>query len=300
MNWKTLVLVLFCFCGSTLHAATLVDSIGIEINDKDTVILHAVSKGESFYSIARKYHVGFQALMSFNNASGSSLTVGQTLRIPKSVKPAVPVTIGPPVSTANEPKPKQKIPQLLLDLLKKDVKDSIKGSKYIVKKGDYLYSIAKLKNVNIQDIKHANNLRSNNLKIGQELIIPDKKMMRIAKDTIKEEEKIDTTTKIRSTAHFVKSVREIHETGVANWIKTDATGASGRSFALHRTAPLGTIIKVTNTMNNKSVLVKVIGPLPDTGENENIIIKLSATAAKMLGVINDKFQASLHYAVPKE
>lgn len=300
MNWKIIVLLLFCFCGSKLQASALVDSIGIEINDKDTIILHAVSKGESFYSISRRYHVGFQTLMSFNNASGSSLTVGQTLRVPKSVKPAAPVKVGPPPAPPVESKSKQKLPQLLLDLLKKEEKDTVKGSKYIVKKGDYLYSIAKSKNVNIQDIKNANNLKSNNLKIGQQLIIPDKRTMSVAKDTIEEEEKIDTIAKIRSSAHFVKSVREIHETGVASWIKTDASGSSGRSFALHRTAPLGTIIKVTNTMNNKSVLVKVIGPLPDTGENENIIIKLSATAAKMLGVINDKFQASLHYAVPKE
>lgn len=45
-------------------------------------------------------------------------------------------------------------------------------NKYIVKKGDTLYSISLKYNVNIDDLKKINNLESNILNIGQTLIIP--------------------------------------------------------------------------------------------------------------------------------
>ena len=67
-------------------------------------------------------------------------------------------------------------------------------------------------------------------------------------------------------------------------------------YALHRTAPIGTIIKVTNRMNNNSVYVKVIGILPSTGDNENILIKITQAAAQRIGALDQRFQAELSYA----
>ncbi len=49
-----------------------------------------------------------------------------------------------------------------------------KGNIYIVKKGDTLYQIAKQFGVSVTDIKALNNLTSDALTIGQELIIPKK------------------------------------------------------------------------------------------------------------------------------
>ena len=43
---------------------------------------------------------------------------------------------------------------------------------YIIKKGDSLYQIAKKYNTTVEEIKKTNNLSSNNLSIGKELIIP--------------------------------------------------------------------------------------------------------------------------------
>jgi len=52
---------------------------------------------------------------------------------------------------------------------------------------------------------------------------------------------------------------------------------------------------ITNPMNNKSVAVKVVGKLPDTSENENVMIKISASAAKKLGVLDSRFLAEISY-----
>lgn len=46
---------------------------------------------------------------------------------------------------------------------------------YDVKKGDNLYSIAQKFNVNVNELKNINNLSSNILSVGQQLIIPEKK-----------------------------------------------------------------------------------------------------------------------------
>jgi hypothetical protein len=53
-------------------------------------------------------------------------------------------------------------------------------------------------------------------------------------------------------------------------------------------------------MNNKTVIVKVIGRLPSTSENGNILIKLSESAAKKLNVRDEKFLVELTYSLPEE
>jgi hypothetical protein len=88
--------------------------------------------------------------------------------------------------------------------------------------------------------------------------------------------------------------KELHEQGIASWIE-DADINPNKYFALHRTAPVGTVIKVTNKMNNKMIFVKVVGSLPATGDNENLIIKISKASAEKLGVRDRKFQCELSY-----
>lgn len=91
-------------------------------------------------------------------------------------------------------------------------------------------------------------------------------------------------------------VREYNETGMAAWIK-DGSLNQNKYYALHRTAPLGTIVKVNNRMNGDYVFVKVVGQLPDTGDNDKQIIKISEAAARKIGAVNEHFQVELSYGV---
>ena len=52
------------------------------------------------------------------------------------------------------------------------LKETSPSSTYIVKKGDTLYSIANKYNTTVQELKLINNLTSNSISIGQQLIIP--------------------------------------------------------------------------------------------------------------------------------
>ncbi len=82
-----------------------------------------------------------------------------------------------------------------------------------------------------------------------------------------------------------------HETGTASWYGRELHGkktASGEVFdmyglsAAHRTLPFGTIVRVTNLNNFKSVKVKVNDRGPFV---KNRIIELSYGAAKELGFV---------------
>ena len=103
---------------------------------------YIVKKGDSLWSIASKNNTTVSELKKINNLSSNSLSIGQLLKLP--------TTTDNNNNTSNK-------------------------NIYIVKKGDSLYKIANNYNTTVDNIKNANNLTSNNLFIGQILIIPEQK-----------------------------------------------------------------------------------------------------------------------------
>lgn len=104
---------------------------------------YTVQKGDSLYSIATKFGTSVDAIKRANNLGTNMLSIGQKLLIPEITEdePSIPPT-------------------------------SSTGSVYTVKNGDTLYSIAGRYGITVDSLKTANNLTSNNLKIGQKLTIP--------------------------------------------------------------------------------------------------------------------------------
>lgn len=81
------------------------------------------------------------------------------------------------------------------------------------------------------------------------------------------------------------------EVGLASWYGAECHGnltASGEIYdmngftAAHRTIPLGSLVKVTNLSNNRSVIVRVNDRGPGI---EDRIIDLSLSAAQQLGYV---------------
>ena len=87
---------------------------------------YIVKKGDSLYSIAKKYNSSISEIINLNNLKSTTLNIGQVLKIPNST-----------------------------------------NNTYTVKKGDTLYSIANQYNISVSDLKKKNNLTNNNLTIGQ-------------------------------------------------------------------------------------------------------------------------------------
>lgn len=89
--------------------------------------------------------------------------------------------------------------------------------------------------------------------------------------------------------------RRISDSGIAEMI--EGADGSGKYLALHRTAPIGTLVQVRNAFNNQSLWVKVIGRLPNTGINDKILIKLSTQAFSKLSPEDRRFRAEVSYIV---
>ena len=103
-----------------------------------STITYTVQKGDSLWNIANKYNTTVNEIISLNNLTSNTLQIGQQLLIPTTIQ-------NPDTSETT----------------------------YIVKKGDSLWTIANKYNITVDELKRANNLNSNILTIGQELIIPN-------------------------------------------------------------------------------------------------------------------------------
>lgn len=106
---------------------------------------HEVQKGETLYSISRKYGISVGELCSENNLSTSAvIKTGQKLKIP--------------TQNSSETKNTQKVE---------------KTDTYIVKKGDTLYGIAKRFGISVETLTILNKMSgSNTIKVGQVLTVP--------------------------------------------------------------------------------------------------------------------------------
>lgn len=155
--------------------------------------VYVVKNGDSLYSIANKFGVSVESLKSINGITGNLINVGQRLVIPSdagvnpgdyvvytvkrndslwNIANSYGVSVNDIVDYNNLGTTVLQIgQQLLIPNLDNSFSDS--GVIYVVKNGDSLWSIGKKYNVSVNDLKSANNLNSNMLSIGQQLIIPE-------------------------------------------------------------------------------------------------------------------------------
>lgn len=111
---------------------------------EDTNISYIVKKGDSLWSIANEYGTTVNDLKKYNNLTTDSLSIGQLIKIPSATT----------IVTPSED-----------DIINEE-------NLYIVQNGDTLYSISRKFGVSVQDIRNANNLTSDILRLGMSLIIP--------------------------------------------------------------------------------------------------------------------------------
>lgn len=152
-------------------------------NNADSNV-YTVKRGDTLYSIATRFNTTVDTLKELNNLVGNSLSVGQKIVIPKddmslnmyivksgdnlySIARRYNTSVDVIKSLNNLTNDTLSIGQILI--LKPD---EVEEDYYIVKKGDTLYSIAKMTNTDVDTIKNLNNLDSNMVSIGQKLIIP--------------------------------------------------------------------------------------------------------------------------------
>ena len=112
-------------------------------------INYTVKKGDNLYSIAKNNNIDINTIIKDNGLTSNVLTIGQNLKI-RSAKTEIEECYG--------------------EDYKED--DNQNYINYIVKKGDSLYKIANTYSTSVTNIVNLNDLKSNNLSIGQVLKIP--------------------------------------------------------------------------------------------------------------------------------
>lgn len=140
-------------------------------------ITHKVKKGENITSIARKYNCTTQEIKKWNRLKKASVYNGQRLAIYVQTKVPVPGAKPRPQNATQEGVLDGNIAQNSADStgVKEDAKPlktsspTVKAKYHVVKKGEYLSKIAGLYKVSVKDLQTWNNLKSNNLMVGQKL-----------------------------------------------------------------------------------------------------------------------------------
>lgn len=115
------------------------DSTGTETIDGKIFIIHQVMEKETLYGISRRYGTNVEEILRYNPKADAGLEIGQVLKVPytRRVVAKVPAT----------------------------------GTRHTVREKETLYSISRTYNVTIEELRQWNGLTSNNLSVGQDLII---------------------------------------------------------------------------------------------------------------------------------
>lgn len=123
--------------------------LGYDYNMGSTQEEYIVQKGDTLYSISRKFNILVDELKRINNLTSNTLSVGQVLKLKET---------------------------------------PFEEDTYIVQKGDSLFAISQKYNTTVDELKKLNNLNSNTLSIGQILKIPKEIVEEIPEEEIPQEE----------------------------------------------------------------------------------------------------------------
>lgn len=283
---------------------------------------HKITRGETLFAVAKKYNVTITELKEWNSLSSDKVMVGQSLKILSSVpieadqtkpEPIAQVTVekveGKIEVKKEEPKIKEKEVEKPKEVKEPDTKSSSSAMQgdwisHTVKSGESLFSLTQKYGTSLEDLIQWNELTSNNLRVGQSI--------KVGKTSVATESPLVGDTKNQTDKNILPSKAEVNvpkdeltvpntsggftntkETGLAEVIP--GTEANKKYLVLHRLAPVGSVIRVKNEENNLTIFARVVGGLPETGDNSKVLIKLSQAAFEQLKGVNARFPVEILY-----
>ena len=307
------------------HAAPT-DSIGQEMRGGQRFVKHRVGPGETLTALTRRYKITLAQLNAANPQIKNGLGIGQIVYVPRPAARA-----GAPASAAAAA-PAAAAPA------KTPAAGAAPGpvpARYTVRKGETLFGIANRYQLSPEELIRLNKLpAAGTVRIGQQLLLaaseeaaapakapaarpaeteavpasktpvapaPDKPAQVATvtpeKPADREEKKDEREEKAdRPPARAAELLGRVVESGLGASIENSTTE---KYLALHKNAPVGTIMQVKNAMNGLYVYVRVIGRLPNTGENNNILVRLSPRAVQKLGTSDGRFRVETNY-IPEQ
>ena len=190
----------------------------------NNMFMYTVQKGDSLYSIAKKYSTTVSDIVKLNYLKSNNLSIGQVLRIPEMYT-------------------------------KEDDMVLPNYMNYVVKRGDTLYSIAINNNINIDTLMKDNSLTSNKLDIGQVLKIRvSNNEMKVIEECFGEDyiplETGSITNYIVKNGDNLYSIAKKFNTGISNIVNLNNLNSN--------TLSIGQILKIpsNNNATNNTYAVK--------------------------------------------
>jgi len=288
---------------------------------------YTVEKKETVYSIARKFGMQPSELEKINALNNTVLKPGQLLTVipykkneSAALKPQTPV-----IPTKVDNQPEEADQKSVEKPIAPEKKPNIPATGlYIVQAGETVFSISTRYGIPVGRIDELNHLANNGIHAGQTLKLIAAAAEPVSKAKTDENDQqqasqhkpapvstpihvppIDTPKPVRqpeiilapaeqpaSSNHISK---EYKEEGLGLWLNNNDLNQA-RSVGLHRTAPVGTIVKVTNPMSRKSIFIKIVGSFPVTAESKDAMIIISKSAAELIGALDQRFRVELSYA----
>ncbi|GAA4050541.1 hypothetical protein GCM10022409_41640 [Hymenobacter glaciei] len=290
------------------------DSIGQEMRGGQRFVKHRVGPGETLTALTRRYGVTLAQLNAANPQIKNGLGIGQIVYVPRPAAGKASAA-APAKTTAASATPVGPVP-----------------ARYTVRKGETLFAIANRYQLSPEELIKLNKLPAGGtVRAGQQLLLaateetaasakvtttvrpaeteaipasktpatpaPDKPAQVATvtpdKPTDREQRKEEREEKPeRTPTRASELLGRVVESGLGASIENSTTE---KYLALHKTAPVGTIMQVRNAMNGLYVYVRVIGKLPNTGENNNILVRLSPRAVQKLGTGDSRFRVETNY-----
>lgn len=295
---KTIIIfsATFLFAGVSLaQAQSNTASTKTTVKNGKTFLEHTVTAKDTYYQLSRIYGVPVKDIMNANNKK--NLRVGDAVFIPAKEE-------------AKKEEPKKEIAKTNPSnegdsrTLGNPNSETIQAkilTEYKVGNNETLYSIAKRFSTTVDNIKKLNSLNTDTVREGQTLKIPDGNVVVVQKETAPAAINIPIPDNLsKEEIEFETNrygIREKKEKGIGIWMENLESG--GRSnLALHRTAPVGTILKITNPLTKSVTFAKVVGKFSDTSESRDAIVILSKSAASYIGALDKRFLIEIAYGAP--
>ena len=220
-----------------------------------TPISYKVKRGETLSSISKKYNVTEDELKASNNLKSNALRLGQNLQIAQAAVP-----------TSNSKSNKEEIAATPIS--------------YKVKKGETLSSISKKYNVTEDELKASNNLKSNALRLGQNLQIAQA-ATQTSKSAANKEEAAATSISYKvKRGETLSSISKKYnvtedELKTMNNLKSSAI-RFGQELKVNQPSEMATVTNGTKTTKAESAVatykVKKGETLSDIAEKNNVSV----------------------------
>ena len=282
MNSKKLLLFVLLSVGFTSAFGSPIDSLGLKKENNKTYIVYKVENKQPLYSILKHFNLSLTEFKQINPEVNIPINAGEIIFIPiHYLDEATNALIAPA-------KPLEKVV-----VKKQEEVKPFESDIHIVSAKQSLLTIANLHKVTMADIRKWNNLTSDVLKEGQRLLVEAPKNLVIDKSTLLGSKNDKGIEELKSDSKESDGLKKTIETGIAELIEVPDN--SGKYLALHKSAPIGTLVLVKNLANNQSIWVKVIGRLPNS--DGKLIIKISPKAFERLNAVDKRIRAEISYLI---